>query len=71
MDVKNVANAWDNKGDIIIGNDVWIGYEAIILAGVTIGNGAVIGTRAVVRLAEKKDCRKYRCNQSGHIEQLR
>lgn len=48
LDVKNVANAWDNKGDIIIGNDVWIGYEAIILAGVTIGNGAVIGTRAVV-----------------------
>ena len=28
--------ALDNKGDIIIGNDVWIGYEAVILAGVTI-----------------------------------
>lgn len=40
--------AWDNKGDIVIGNDVWIGYEAVILAGVTIGDGAVIGTRAVV-----------------------
>ena len=47
-DVKNITSAWDNKGDIIIGNDVWIGYEAIILAGVTIGDGAVIGTRAVV-----------------------
>lgn len=43
-----VANAWDNKGDIIIGNDVWIGFEAVILAGVTIGNGAIIGSRAVV-----------------------
>lgn len=42
------AEAWDNKGDIIIGNDVWIGYEAVILAGVTVGDGAVIGTRAVV-----------------------
>lgn len=45
---ENVADAWDNKGDIVIGNDVWIGYESVILAGVTIGDGAIIGTRAVV-----------------------
>jgi virginiamycin A acetyltransferase len=45
---KNVADSWNNKGDIIIGNDVWIGYEAIIMAGVTVGNGAIIGTRALV-----------------------
>lgn len=32
----------------MIGNDVWIGYEAVVMAGVTIGDGAVIGTRAVV-----------------------
>lgn len=43
-----VASAWDNKGDIVVGNDVWIGYEAVILAGVRIGDGAVIGARAVV-----------------------
>ena len=48
MDVQNITSAWDNKGDIIIGNDVWIGYEAVILSGVTIGNGAIIGARAVV-----------------------
>ncbi|BAK98338.1 acetyltransferase [Oscillibacter valericigenes Sjm18-20] len=48
LDIKNVAAAWDNKGDIVIGNDVWIGYEAVIMAGVTIGDGAIIGTRAVV-----------------------
>ena len=48
LDAKDVTDAWDNKGDIVIGNDVWIGYEAVILAGVTIGDGAVIGTRAVV-----------------------
>ena len=36
------------KGDIVVGNDVWIGYEAVIFAGVTIGDGAIIGTRAVV-----------------------
>lgn len=45
---KDVAEAWENKGDIVIGNDVWIGYEAVILSGVTIGDGAVIGARAVV-----------------------
>ncbi|WP_368233970.1 CatB-related O-acetyltransferase [Anaerotruncus rubiinfantis] len=48
LDVKNITKAWDNKGDIVIGNDVWIGYEAVIMAGVTIGDGAIIGTRAVV-----------------------
>lgn len=48
LSVKDITKAWDNKGDIVIGNDVWIGYEAVILAGVTIGDGAVIGTRAVV-----------------------
>ena len=45
---KDISNAWDNRGDIVIGNDVWIGYEAVILSGVTIGDGAIIGTRAVV-----------------------
>lgn len=45
---EEVADSWDNKGDIVIGNDVWIGYEAVIMAGVTIGDGAIIGTRAVV-----------------------
>lgn len=45
---EDVTSSWDNKGDIVIGNDVWIGYEAVILAGVTIGDGAIIGTRAVV-----------------------
>lgn len=48
LEKKDVTNAWDNKGDIVIGNDVWIGYEAVILAGVTIGDGAIIGTHAVV-----------------------
>ncbi len=47
-DKANVASAWDNKGDIVIGNDVWIGYEALIMAGVHIGDGAIIGARAVV-----------------------
>ena len=48
LEKSNITTAWDNKGDIIIGNDVWIGYDAVIMAGVTIGDGAIIGTRAVV-----------------------
>lgn len=45
---ENVTESWNNKGNIVVGNDVWIGYEAVIMAGVTIGDGAIIGTRAVV-----------------------
>lgn len=48
LDVKDIRSAWDNKGDIVIGNDGWISYEALVLSGVTIGDGAIIGTRAVV-----------------------
>ncbi|WP_376713362.1 CatB-related O-acetyltransferase [Enterococcus hulanensis] len=48
LDKEHVTSAWDNKGDIVIGNDVWIGYEATILSGVTIGDGAIIGAKAVV-----------------------
>ena len=47
MKKSDITDAWDDKGDIIIGNDVWIGYEAVILAGVTIGDGAIIGARAL------------------------
>jgi len=36
------------KGDTVIGNDVWIGYEALILPGVIIGNGAIVAARSVV-----------------------
>lgn len=48
LEGKDIRQAWDNKGDIVIGNDVWIGYQAVILASVTVGDGAIIGSRAVV-----------------------
>ena len=41
--------------DIVVGSDVWIGSEALILPGVTIGDGAVVGARAVVA----RDVRPY------------
>lgn len=45
---KGIPGHPASKGDIIIGNDVWIGYGACIMSGVKIGDGAVIGARAVV-----------------------
>ncbi len=36
------------RGDIVVGNDVWFGYDSLVMPGVKIGHGAIIGTRAVV-----------------------
>lgn len=36
------------KGDTVVGNDVWIGYDALIMPGVKIGNGAIISSKSVV-----------------------
>jgi acetyltransferase-like isoleucine patch superfamily enzyme len=55
-----------SKGDVLIGNDVWIGFGATILSGVEIGDGAVIGARAVVA----KDVKPYEIvagNPARHI----
>lgn len=43
-DIKHLAY----KGDTIVGNDVWIGYESVIMPGIKIGNGAIIGAKSVV-----------------------
>lgn len=47
---ETVFNIFDLpvKGDIIVGNDVWFGYDCLIKGGVKIGDGAIIATRAVV-----------------------
>ncbi|MFC1672945.1 CatB-related O-acetyltransferase [Pseudomonadota bacterium] len=37
-----------SRGDTVVGNDAWIGMEAMLMPGVTIGDGAIIGARAVV-----------------------
>lgn len=42
------GKTWPSKGDTVIGNDVWIGYKATIMAGVKIGDGAIIGAHSVV-----------------------
>lgn len=40
--------AWPNRGDTVIGNDVWIGYGAVIMPGIHVGDGAIIATASVV-----------------------
>lgn len=42
------GRSYPQKGNIVIGNDVWIGYNATIMAGVNIGDGAIIGANATV-----------------------
>lgn len=48
IDQDNLIGKFPNKGDTIIGNDVWIGYDATIMPGVKIGNGAIIAAKTVV-----------------------
>ncbi|HRL20774.1 MAG TPA: type B chloramphenicol O-acetyltransferase [Alcaligenes sp.] len=45
---EQARDAYVQAGDTVVGNDVWIGSEAMILPGITIGDGAVIGARALV-----------------------
>jgi virginiamycin A acetyltransferase len=39
---------WPNKGGIVIGHDVWIGWDAVIMPGVSIGHGAIIAAKSVI-----------------------
>ena len=55
------------KGDVSIGNDVWVGAEAVILSGVTVGDGAVIGARALVT----KDVAPYAVVAGNPARQVR
>lgn len=43
-----MPDEWPNKGDTVIGNDVWIGYGATLMPGVQVGDGAIIASQSVV-----------------------
>ncbi len=47
-EAKSIKGHPATRGDVIIGNDVWIGFGATILSGITIGDGAAIGACSVV-----------------------
>lgn len=54
------------KGDIIIGNDVWFGYDSLVMNGVKIGNGSIIAARAVV----VKDVPPYTLSWQAILQKL-
>ncbi|MDD5549401.1 MAG: CatB-related O-acetyltransferase [Sulfurovaceae bacterium] len=47
-DITAMFEESKNKGDIVVGNDVWMGMDATIMPGVKIGDGAIIGAKSVV-----------------------
>lgn len=58
---------WPNKGDTLIGNDVWIGHEALIMPAVSIGDGVIIASRSVVT----KDVPPYAIVAGNHAKVIR
>ncbi|SON51975.1 type B chloramphenicol O-acetyltransferase [Vibrio tapetis] len=70
QDNENFIGAKDGfqrAGDTVIGNDVWIGSEAMIMSGVTVGDGAIIASRAVVT----KDVAPYSVVGSNPAKHIR
>ena len=61
------GKSYPNKGNIIIGNDVWIGYNATIMAGVKVGDGAIIGTNSTVT----KDVEPYSIVRGNPAKEIR
>jgi virginiamycin A acetyltransferase len=47
-EARSIVGHPATRGDVVIGSDVWLGAKCVILSGITIGHGAVVGTRAVV-----------------------
>jgi chloramphenicol O-acetyltransferase type B len=63
---EGAIDGFERSGDTVIGNDVWIGTEAMIMSGVKVGDGAIIASRAVVT----KDVEPYSIvgsNPARHI----
>ncbi|MFG1962995.1 CatB-related O-acetyltransferase [Nonomuraea sp. NPDC049028] len=44
----DIVTGMPSRGDTVVGNDVWFGYQATVMPGVAIGDGAVIAAGAVV-----------------------
>ena len=63
----DAIDGYEKVGDTIIGNDVWIGSEAMIMGGITVGDGAIIASRAVVT----KDVEPYAVVGSNPAKHIR
>jgi acetyltransferase-like isoleucine patch superfamily enzyme len=64
---EGIAYVPGTRGDVTIGNDVWVGTEAMIFDGVTIGDGAVVAARSVVT----RDVRPYAIVGGNPARELR
>jgi virginiamycin A acetyltransferase len=47
-EIGDLSEEGSHRGDTVIGNDVWIGYEAVLMPGVQVGDGAIIAAKSVV-----------------------
>ena len=61
------GKSYPTKGDTIIGNDVWIGYNSTIMPGIKIGDGAIIATNSTVT----KDVEPYTIVGGNPAKQIR
>ena len=66
-EAKHIKNLEGTKGDVVIGNDVWLCANCTILSGVTIGDGAVIASGAVV----SRDVEPYAIMAGNPAKQVR
>lgn len=66
-DFRDANDGFERSGDTVIGNDVWIGTEAMIMSGVKVGDGAIIASRAVVT----KDVEAYSIVGSNPAKHIR
>ncbi|GEA51542.1 type B-5 chloramphenicol O-acetyltransferase CatB9 [Vibrio inusitatus NBRC 102082] len=63
----DASDGFERSGDTVIGNDVWIGTEAMIMSGVNVGDGAIIASRAVIT----KDVEAYSIVGSNPAKHIR
>ena len=64
---KSAIDGFKPSGDTVIGNDVWIGSEAMIMPGISVGDGAIIASRSVVT----KDVKPYEVVDSNPAKHLK
>jgi virginiamycin A acetyltransferase len=48
MPAMDLFAARSQQGDTVVGNDVWLGYQTVVMPGVRIGDGAIVGATSVV-----------------------
>ena len=66
-DTMDLVMSAPSRGDTVVGNDVWLGYRAVVMPGVTIGDGAIVAAGSVVTA----DVRPYAIAGGNPARELR